>query len=585
MPDFGSAAVLTSARSGEATQSTTVEGDPFDDYLRRAQDFIDSGRIDSEEIDYKLKTGEDLGRARDAVLSGDSKWPLLVEEGLTTKPNDNLSDWRDRNPRLNWFKSQPDDALHALRALWVDDDTTPGERIRAFSTLAPEDQSHGGVGSRLRTISVLLMALGPEYPPFKITEFDIAYNRTGYPGPPADADEGAMYEHALAFLDRLVVEAKSRGLTRPSNRLEAQSVVYRVGRQALSPDQGPEDDNSNIPKPEAAAEQQPIDTPDLDALADELLFKVGFLRDIEKLLDDKRQIIFQGPPGTGKTFVARKLAACLAGSPERVRLVQFHPSYAYEDFVQGFRPALRNGQPGFELRPGPLLKMAERAREKPDAKHFLVIDEINRGNLAKVFGELYFLLEYRDEPMQLQYSNTMFSLPDEPLHHRHDEHRRPLHRPGGPGVAPPVSLRGVPPRQVAGRRAYSGGGWTGTLLTCSGSPASLTARTRSYGGDSEAAIGPSYFMRPGLDDEQVPPDLGAQRPSIRRGAALRAAGAPQRVRPRHAPARGRRRRRVGGCRRRAGRRGRRWRCGGLTYKSTSRARRCTSPWVSERRCV
>ena len=56
--------------------------------------------------------------------------------------------------------------------------------------------------------------------------------------------------------------------------------------------------------------------------------------------------------------------------------------------------------------------MAERARGKPDAKHFLVIDEINRGNLAKVFGELYFLLEYRDEPMQLQYSNTTFSLPD-----------------------------------------------------------------------------------------------------------------------------------------------------------------------------
>ena len=91
--------------------------------------------------------------------------------------------------------------------------------------------------------------------------------------------------------------------------------------------------------------------------------------------------------------------------------------------------------------------MAKRARANPDAKHFLVIDEINRGNLAKVFGELYFLLEYRDEPMQLQYSNAEFSLPDEPLHHRHDEHRRPLHRAGGPGVAPPVSFRGVPPRQ------------------------------------------------------------------------------------------------------------------------------------------
>ena len=102
-------------------------------------------------------------------------------------------------------------------------------------------------------------------------------------------------------------------------------------------------------------------------------------------------------------------------SSERVTLVQFHPSYAYEDFVQGFRPKITDdGQPGFELRDGPLLRAAERAQQEPDAKHFLVIDEINRGNLAKVFGELYFLLEYRDSEMDLQYSDQdkKFSLPE-----------------------------------------------------------------------------------------------------------------------------------------------------------------------------
>ena len=148
-----------------------------------------------------------------------------------------------------------------------------------------------------------------------------------------------------------------------------------------------------------------------DALADELLLDPAFLRDVELLLEDKPQVIFQGPPGTGKTYVARKLAERLAGSPERVRIVQFHPSYAYEDFVQGFRPTLKDGQTGFALRDGPLLDMAERARQAPDEKHFLIIDEINRGNLAKVFGELYFLLEYRDEGMRLQYSDAEFSLP------------------------------------------------------------------------------------------------------------------------------------------------------------------------------
>ena len=154
--------------------------------------------------------------------------------------------------------------------------------------------------------------------------------------------------------------------------------------------------------------------PDLPALANDLWLDDGFLKDIQTLLEDKKQVIFQGPPGTGKTYVAQKLAEHLAGSDERVTLVQFHPSYAYEDFVQGFRPALANGQPGFELRDGPLLRAADHARREPNAKHFLVIDEINRGNLAKVFGELYFLLEYRDKEMDLQYSNQgeRFSLPE-----------------------------------------------------------------------------------------------------------------------------------------------------------------------------
>ena len=143
----------------------------------------------------------------------------------------------------------------------------------------------------------------------------------------------------------------------------------------------------------------------------------SFLEEIEQLLAEKRQVIFQGPPGTGKTYVARALARFLAGgdadAANRVTLVQFHPSYAYEDFVQGYRPKpSADGQVGFTLRDGPLLRAAERARQDEGGKHYLIIDEINRGNLAAVFGELYFLLEYRGEKMQLQYSEDAFSLPE-----------------------------------------------------------------------------------------------------------------------------------------------------------------------------
>ena len=154
--------------------------------------------------------------------------------------------------------------------------------------------------------------------------------------------------------------------------------------------------------------------PDVPALASDVFLPVDFLEEHRgSLLVEKKQVIFQGPPGTGKTYVAQKLANCLAGSKDRVTLVQFHPSYAYEDFVQGFRPvSAGNGQAGFELRDGPLPRAAERARREPNARHFLVIDEINRGNIAKVFGELYFLLEYRDSEMSLQYADKPFSLPD-----------------------------------------------------------------------------------------------------------------------------------------------------------------------------
>ena len=201
--------------------------------------------------------------------------------------------------------------------------------------------------------------------------------------------------------------------------IERQDLVSLVGRDKL-PDvflkcgqQG-----FNITKLEPRATQQilmlvngGIAETGLRKLANDLYLPADFLQEIETLLEDKRQVIFQGPPGTGKTYVAQKLAKHLAGSEERVTLVQLHPSYSYEDFVQGFRPTLKGFQAGFELRDGPLRKAAKKAKEEPDAKHFLVIDEINRGSLAKVLGELYFLLEYRDEKIVLQYSDEPFSLP------------------------------------------------------------------------------------------------------------------------------------------------------------------------------
>ena len=128
---------------------------------------------------------------------------------------------------------------------------------------------------------------------------------------------------------------------------------------------------------------------------------------------DRSQIVLYGPPGTGKTYLARALAAHVADR-DAVRLVQFHPSYAYEDFFEGFRPieATDTGTVGFAKTPGPLREIAAEAKENPEQPYVLIIDEINRANLAKVFGELYFLLEYREATVRLQYSpSEAFNLP------------------------------------------------------------------------------------------------------------------------------------------------------------------------------
>ncbi|MER5918544.1 AAA family ATPase, partial [Streptomyces sp. NPDC001982] len=160
-----------------------------------------------------------------------------------------------------------------------------------------------------------------------------------------------------------------------------------------------------------------LELPDpTDELATELLVhNVDWLREVRDLLWDERQLVLYGPPGTGKTYLALKLAEFLGGGPEQVKLVQFHPSYAYEDFFEGFRPQEdpETREVAFRLTAGPLRELADLAslEGNRNVPHFLIIDEINRANLAKVFGELYFLLEYRNKSVRLTYSGDDFALP------------------------------------------------------------------------------------------------------------------------------------------------------------------------------
>ena len=133
---------------------------------------------------------------------------------------------------------------------------------------------------------------------------------------------------------------------------------------------------------------------------------------IVKLLDNKKNLILQGAPGVGKTFISKRLAYSRIGAKcdDRVMMVQFHQSYSYEDFVEGYRPV----DDGFKLQKGSFYNFCMKARDNPEKDYYFIIDEINRGNLSKIFGELFMLIENdkRGEKVQLLYSDEEFYIPE-----------------------------------------------------------------------------------------------------------------------------------------------------------------------------
>jgi 5-methylcytosine-specific restriction protein B len=129
------------------------------------------------------------------------------------------------------------------------------------------------------------------------------------------------------------------------------------------------------------------------------------------ILKAKKNIILQGAPGVGKTYAAKRLAYSIMGKRDtsRIMMVQFHQSYSYEDFIMGYRPT----KDGFEITAGPFYQFCKTAQDDNERDYFFIIDEINRGNLSKIFGELLMLIENdkRGEKLRLLYSNELFSVP------------------------------------------------------------------------------------------------------------------------------------------------------------------------------
>ena len=464
----------------------------------------DDFRVD--EIDFKVEIADLMAEAKDAVLAGDPEWQEKIKRPFNT--GNQLVGWRILRSFLDWCRDSPETAREALKALWTGpEDVRP--RLTQFLEQLPSDVL-SGPSARLGIASQLLLGEDVHrYPFFKTTLIIKAFELTGVERS-RDMDEVDLYLETLSLMEQICHEAQKRGVA-VHNALNAQSVAWSLAlwhrddfhereqielqrfREGLPP--GGEMPATND------SDNDPVVAETVSDLADDLLIDPDSLNDIQALLLHRRQAIFYGPPGTGKTFIALKLAEFLAGSSERVDLVQFHAAYAYEDFVEGFRPREVKGAPGFQLEDGPLKRIAKKARENPGETHVLIIDEINRANIARVFGELYFLLEYRDHQINLQYSSDKFGLPrnlliigtmntaDRSIALLDAALRRRFYFVPFFPMEPPIE--GLLRRWL--HRNNPDIHWV----------ADVVDRANELLDDRDGGIGPSYFMREDLDDRWV----------------------------------------------------------------------------------
>ena len=404
------------ARSSNPEVEKPGDSRAWSELLRWIKRFREVPSFEEDERTYKLEIAARVNEAREHFQSGTADWKDPLRHAFTRKPN-NLTDYRTHDRFLKWM--DPTSALcrSALQALWSAEGP-PEERLQSFCNhVSPNGLK--SLGERLNVGTFLLMAEdATRLPPVKIGSFRKVWKLAGRGKGPPGSEPGAVYSEILRFLDDLVRDSRSWPIPL-YDRLDAQGAVWSLTKRDNSPRGWPSEDWTEFVawregKGLVKQSPSPSDYTLVHARQD-LFLSEGEIESFIALLKRKKNLVLQGPPGTGKTYVAQRLGWLPTGerSTDRIEAVQFHQSYGYEDFVHGYRP---NAAGGFDLQDGPFLSFCARAREVPDWPYVLIVDEINRGNLSRIFGELLMLIEAdkRDPEWALR---TAYARPDEPAFH------------------------------------------------------------------------------------------------------------------------------------------------------------------------